>query len=70
MQTPTHWREEFQTRVQRGANGPVSFDMNRLVEELASDIQDDALGLPPQERPNYGIISRSEAEDMAVKAKQ
>lgn len=62
MNPPSSWREQFQLRVQRGANSTVSFDMNRLVEDLAEDIQNDALGLPAIDRPHYGVISRSEAE--------
>ena len=71
MKSPQEWREEFQARYARGVGQlnvtGISFDMNRMIEELTEDIQDDALGLPPKDRPHYGIVTRAEAEAQATK---
>lgn len=74
MKTPAEWRMVFQDRYARAASNTnltgMSFDMNKLIEELVSDAQDDALGLPPVERPNYGIVTRAEAEMASLKQTQ
>jgi hypothetical protein len=70
MKSPQEWREDFQARYGRGVGNlnisGVSFDMNRLIEELAEDIQNDALGLPSKERV-FGIVTRAEAEAKAAR---
>lgn len=66
MKSPVEWRMIFQDRYARAVGqtniSGMSFDMNKLIEEIITDAQDDALGLPPIERPNYGIVTRAEAE--------
>lgn len=74
MRSPTEWRMVFQDGYARAVSNTtlsgMSFDMNKFIEDLVSDVQDDALGLPPVERPNYGVVTKREAEEAAVKSQQ
>jgi hypothetical protein len=76
MKTPEEWKSEFQHRVAEAighvdqAGNPIGYDINKIIEELAEDIQNDAVGREPVVRVRYGIVTKAEAEKLSNDAKQ